>query len=79
MHVGVLAEILQLVLLVVRVHRHQHGTNLRRCIEERQPVRHVRSPDTHVRTFLHTDGNQTLGEVIDALIKLTPSEAQVAV
>ena len=48
MHVGVLTQILQLILLVVRVHSHQHSTNLSRCIKERQPVWHIRSPDTDI-------------------------------
>ena len=78
-HVRVLTEILQLTLLVVRVHRHQHGTDLGSGIEERQPVGHVRRPDTHVRASLHTDGDQSLGEVVHSLVELAPGEAQVTV
>ena len=79
MHIGVLTEILQLVLLVVGVHRHQHGTDLGGGVEEGQPVGHVCSPDTYVRAFLHTNGNQALGEVVYTLIELTPSKAEVTV
>ena len=78
-HVRVLAQVLQLTLLVVRIDRHQHGSNLRCGIEERQPVGHVRGPDTNIRTPFHTDGNQSLGKVVHSLIELTPREAQITV
>ena len=79
MHIGVLTQILELALLVVGVDGYQHGTDLGGGIEERQPVGHVGSPDTYVGATLHTNGNQTLGEVIHTLVELAPGKAQVAV
>ena len=79
LHIRVLTQVLQFILLIVRVHRHQYGTDLRSGVEERQPVGHVCRPDTHVRTFLHTNADQTLGEVIHTLIKFAPGEAQVTI
>ena len=77
-HVGVLAEVLQLVLLVVGVDGHEHGTNLCRSVEEGQPVGYVGGPDADVGTFLDTDSDEAFGEVIDALVELAPGEAEVA-
>ena len=54
-HVRVLTQILQLVLLVVGVHRYQHRTNLSRSVEECKPVGHVCGPDTYVRSLLYSD------------------------
>ena len=79
LHVGVLTEVLQFVLLIVGVYRHEHGTNLRRSIEEGEPVRHVGSPDTHIGTFLHADRYQAFSQIIHTLVELRPGEAQVAV
>ena len=79
MHVRVLAEILQLVLLVVGIDGHQYGTNLGSCVKECQPVGHVGGPDTYVRAFLHTNSDQALGKVIHTLIELAPGEAKVTV
>ena len=79
LHVGVFAQILQLVLLVVGVHRYQHGTNLSCGIEEGEPVRNIRRPDAYVRAFLHTNGYQALGQVVNTLVELAPCEAKVAV
>ncbi len=79
MHVGILAEELQLRLFVVRVHRHQHRSNFRRSIKERQPVRHVRSPNAYVRALLHTDGEQAFRKVVDTFVERGPRESQVTV
>ena len=57
----------------------QYGTNLRCGVEEGQPVGHVGSPDAHVGATLHANADQALGQVIDTLVELAPSEAQVAV
>ena len=78
-HVRVLAEIFQFILLVVGVHGDKHRTNLGGSIEEREPVGHVGGPDTDIATFGDTDGQESLGQVIHALIELFPCEAQVAV
>ena len=79
LHVGVLTEILQLVLLIVGVYRHEHGTNLGCGIEEGEPVGHVGGPDTHIGTFLHADRYQAFSQIIHTLVELRPGEAQVAV
>ena len=74
MHVGVLTEIFQLVLFIVGVHRNQHSTNLGGRIKEGKPIGHIRCPDTHIRSFLHANGDQTFGQVIHTLVELTPCE-----
>ena len=74
-HIGVLTQILQFVLLVVGVHRHQHGANLGGGIEKGEPVGHVGGPDAHIRAFLHANGYQTLGQVVHTLVELLPREA----
>ena len=55
-HVRVFAKIFQLLLLVVGVDGHQYGTDFCRGIQECEPVGHIGGPDTHVATFLHTNG-----------------------
>ena len=75
LHIRVLTQILQLILLVVGVYRYQHSTDLGSSIEESKPVGHVCGPDTHVRTFLYTYADQTLGEIVHTLVELTPCES----
>ena len=70
LHIRVLTEILQFVLLIVGVYRYKHGTNLGGSIKEGEPVGYIGGPDTHIRAFLHTYGNQTLGKIIHTLIEL---------
>ncbi len=79
MHIGVLAEILQLVLLVVGVHGDEHRTDLRGGVEEGEPIRHVRRPDTHVTALLHTDGDQAFRQVVHTFVEDLPCETEVAV
>ena len=79
MHIGVLTKILQLVLFVVRIYRDQHSADFRGSIKECQPVGHVSSPDTHIRSFLYTYTDQALGQIIHTLIELAPSEAKVTI
>ena len=79
LHVRVLTQILQFVLLVVGVHRHKHRTNLSRSVEECQPVGHVSSPYTHVRSLLHANRDKTLGQIIYTLVEFAPGKSQVAV
>ena len=79
MHIGVLTEILQFVLLVVGVDGYQYGSDLRCGIEERQPIGHVRGPDTDIRPFLHANSNQALGKVIDTLVELTPGKTEITI
>ena len=78
-HIRVLTQILQLVLLVVGVHRYQHGTNLSSSIQEGEPVGHISSPDTHIRALLNADRYQALGQIIHTLVKLAPGKAQVSI
>ena len=79
MHVGVLAQILKLVLLVIGVYRYQYGTDFRCGIQESQPVGYVSGPDTYVRALLHANGDKALGQVIDALVERAPRKAEVTV
>ena len=78
-HIRVLTQILQLVLLVTGVYRNQDGTNLGGSIEEGQPVGHIGCPDADVRAFLDTDGDQTFGQIIDTFVELRPSKSEVTV
>ena len=78
-HVRVLTQVLQLRLLVVGVHRHGHRANLGTSVQERQPIGHIARPDAHVRTTLHTDGEQSLGHVVHTLVEFAPRKPQVAV
>ena len=79
MHIGVLTQIFKLVLLVVGVHRYQHGTDLGCGVKEREPVGHISGPDTHVGTTLNTNGDKTLGQIVHTLVELTPCKAKVTV
>ena len=78
-HIRVFTQILQLVLLVVGVHRYQHGANLSCSVEECEPVGHVGGPYTHVRSLLHANRYQAFGQIIHALVEFAPRKAQVAV
>ena len=78
-HVGVLAEVLELVLLVVGVHGDEHGADLGCGIEEGKPVGYVGSPDADVGSSFHANGDESLGEVVHTLVELRPCESQVAV
>ena len=78
-HVGVLAQILQLALFVIRVHRDEYGADLGRGIEEGEPVGHVGGPDAYIETLLYADGDEALGQVVYTPVELFIGEAQVAV
>ena len=79
MHVGVFAKILQFGLLVVGVYGDQHSSDFRRSIKECQPIGYIGSPYADVRARLHTDGNQSFGQVVYTFVKLRPSESKIAV
>ena len=78
-HIGVLNQILQLVLLVVGVYSDADSTDLGTCIKERKPVRHVLSPQAHVAAPCYTYCYKAACHVIDPLVELFPGKTQVAV
>ena len=79
MHIGVLAQILQLILFVIGVYSNAYGTYLGAGIQEREPIGHILSPKTHMSALGYADCYQTAGHIIDPLIELLPCETQVTV
>jgi len=78
-HVALLQHVVQLVALVGRVHGHQHDAGLGGGEHEGQPVRDVARPDPQMVAGLHADGQQPLGQVVGALVKVAVAPAQVAI
>ena len=78
-HVRLLDHVGELVALVDRVHGDEHDADLRGGEGERQPVGDVAGPYAQVVALLEPDGEQPLGEVVDALVELAVGPPQVAV
>ena len=79
MHIGVLAQVLQLILLVVGVYGNADRAYLGAGVQERKPVRHVLCPQTYVCSFGNTYCNKAACHVIDPLVELFPGKTEVAV
>ena len=79
MHIGILNQILELVLLVVGVYGDAYGSYLGACIEECEPVGHVLSPQANVAAFGDAYRNQAAGHIVNPFVELLPGKTQVAV
>ena len=79
MHIGILAEILQLGLLIIRIHRDVYRTNLGTSIQQCQPIGHVPRPNTDMSTTFHTNSDQSFRHIIHTLVKLAPCKTKITV
>ena len=79
LHVGLADDVLQLVELVIRVHRHEYDADPGRCEENRQPVWHIVGPDADMIALDDTDREEALGELVHALVEIGVGEPQVPV
>ena len=79
MHIGILAKILQLGLLIIRIHRDVYRTNLGTSIQQCQPIGHVRRPNTDMSTTFHTNSDQSFRHIIHTLVKLAPCKTKITV
>ena len=78
-HIGVLAEIFQLRLLVIGIYSHSHRTDLRTCIKKCEPVRYIPRPYAHMGTSFDSYGKKSFGHIVYTFIEMTPCETEIAV
>ncbi len=78
LHVGLFEHVVELVALVDGF-TVTMTTPIFRGVHEGEPVGDVARPYAQVVAGLHADGEQALGEVVGALVKLGVSPAQIAV
>ena len=79
MHIGVLAEIFELRLLVIGIYGHSHRTDLRTCIKKCEPVRYITCPYSHMGTSFDSYCKETLGHVVYTFIEPAPCKTEIAV
>ena len=79
LHVGLAEDVVEFLALVGGVDGDEDGAGLGAGELEGQPVGHVLGPDADVVALADADGEQALGEAVDARVELLVGPAEVAV